>query len=270
LNTTDDFWAIRVDRDHFRVATTPDEADLGHAVNLTSKGSPTFHLIRHGFPRTVNISRNRFSTFRPVRKGEHLIIVNNASTVSFRDNDIVSYAGEDIPIALKFEAKKGVRKRPLSGWDAVGNRFRGDARLDRDFDVDPDGSFGIGVSMSAGNDVVSHVRVADNTFSGCVTQVQLDAETGAGFRRAPSVSGNIGEGEAVVLAGSVKGFLVGGNLASVTGPGTGTAPAGARYCGKEEPTFDAPIGSLYSRVDGTVGQLLYINTDGAAGWAAIA
>jgi hypothetical protein len=102
--------------------------------------------------------------------------------------------------------------------------------------------------------------------------VKLHADKGGHFRRAPCVTGNIGEGVAVDLSG-VKVYLVGGNLQTAAGTGEGTPPAGARYCGLGDPNdtlLIAPIGSMYSRIDGAAGDLLYINTDGDSQWVAIA
>jgi hypothetical protein len=234
-------------------------------VNLTSTGSPTFHLRRHGFPRTVNISRNRFSTFR-APEGEPLITISNASTISFRDNDLASYAGVEIAVALKFESKHNVHKRQVAGWDVVGNRFRGSAKLPPRFEDRPTGHFDTCVSMSATRDVVGNVRVAENTFSGCRRQVLLHAEAANGslpagaFVRAPHVTGNIGDG--FLELDGVPAVLVGGNLGH-------TPPTGARFCGPGEPDFAAPIGSLYSPMDGSAEDLLYINTDGANQWKPI-
>jgi hypothetical protein len=262
----DDYWAIPVDEHHFQLATTPDNALLGQAVNLTSTGSPSFHLLRHGFPRTVNISRNRFSTFRGAPEGEPLITISNASTISFRDNDLASYAGVEIAVALKFESKHNVHKRQVAGWDVVGNRFRGSAKLPPRFEDQPTGHFDTCVSMVATRDVVGNVRVAENTFSGCRRQVLLHAEAANGslpagaFVRAPHVTGNIGDG--FLALDGVPAVLVGGNLGH-------TPPTGARFCGPGEPDFAAPIGSLYSPMDGSAQDLLYINTDGANQWKPI-
>ena len=102
--------------------------------------------------------------------------------------------------------------------------------------------------------------------------MQLEAGRKGAFRRTPVVTGNIGDGQAIDLQG-LKVFLVGGNLQRVEGgPGAdeGTAPAGARYCGFEPPRFVAPLGSLYSQIDGADGSLLWINIDGAVSWKAIA
>jgi hypothetical protein len=110
-------------------------------VNLTTSGSKTFHLIRHGFPNTVNISRNRFSTFRRVPGGEALIAVKNASHVSFHDNDVASHAAATLMIALKFQSDPDVHKRRVTGWDVFGNRFRGTAKLPPRFEDPPIGTF---------------------------------------------------------------------------------------------------------------------------------
>jgi hypothetical protein len=263
----DDYWAIRVDDAHFRLATTPEKAALEQAVNLTTTGTPTYHLIRRGFPRTVNISRNRFSTFRRLPGGESLITISNASTVSFRDNDVASYAGATLPIALKFESMHGVHKRQVAGWDVVGNRFRGTAKLPPRVEDPPIGTFDTCVSMSASHDTVGNVRVAENTFSGCRTQVRLHAEPAneffpaGAFVRAPHVTGNIGDGTFVAFEG-VPAVLVGGNLGR-------TAPSGARFCGPGKPSFAAPIGSLYSRTGAGGLPRLWINTDGASQWKPI-
>ena len=124
--------------------------------------------------------------------------------------------------------------------------------------------------MSASHDSVGNVRVAENTFSACRTHVRLHADPAndpipaGAFVRAPHVTGNIGDGT-LALEG-VPAVLVGGNLAR-------GEPAGARFCGRGDPnetTLTAPIGSLYSRMDGTAGHLLYINTDGAGQWVEIA
>ena len=106
--------------------------------------------------------------------------------------------------------------------------------------------------MAIGHDTVGEVRVAENTFSGCRTQVMLEAEKesadglvpAGAFVRAAHVTGNIGDGTALVLQG-VPAVLVGGSLAQ-----EGTLPAGARYCGPAKPDFAAPVGSLYSRTGG--------------------
>jgi hypothetical protein len=261
-----DYWAIQVDPDQFQLALSPQEAEALHAVDITSLGSKTLHLLRHGFPRTVNISRNRFSTFRPLPDGNSLITITNASRISFRDNDVASYAGATLPIALKFESSHLVHKRQVAGWDVVGNRFRGNAQQPSRFEDPPTGHFEICVSMSASHDTVGNVRVAENTFSGCQTHLLLHADAAtdtlpAGtFVRAPHVTGNIGDGT-LALEG-VPAVLVGGNLAS-------GEPAGARFCGPGKPEFAAPVGSLYSRTGAGDLARLWINTDGANQWKPI-
>jgi hypothetical protein len=81
------------------------------------------------------------------------------------------------------------------------------------------------------------------------------------------VTGNTGASVAVELQG-VNAVLVDGNQQQ---PGGGlSAPAGARYAGAGEPGFAAPIGSQFSRSDGTPGPRLYVNTDGSGtGWSAL-
>jgi hypothetical protein len=143
-----------------------------------------------------------------------------------------------LPIAVKFESKADVRKRPVFSWDVVGNRFRGNAKLPPDFDEPPTGTFGICVSMSAGRDTVGDVRAAGNTFSGCQTQVKLHAEGSGDFVRAACVTDNIGEGTPVVLEG-VDAVLVGGNLQSA-GNGVGTTPAGVGTAAEESPHSTRP------------------------------
>jgi hypothetical protein len=261
-----DYWAIQVDPDQFQLALSPQEAEGLHAVDITSLGSNTLHLLRHGFPNTVTISRNRFCTFRPLPKGNSLITITNASAVSFRDNDVASYTGATLPIALKLESSHLVHKRQVAGWDVVGNRFRGNAQQPPRFEDPPTGHFDICVSMSASHDTVGNVRVAENTFSGCRTHLLLHADAAtdtlpAGtFVRAPHVTGNIGDGT-LKLEG-VPAVLVGGNLAR-------GEPAGARFCGPGKPEFAAPVGSLYSRTGAGALARLWINTDGANQWKPI-
>jgi hypothetical protein len=261
-----DYWAIQVDPDQFQLALSPQEAEALHAVDITSLGSKTLHLLRHGFPRTVTISRNRFSTFRPFPDGNSLITITNASRISFRDNDVASYAGATLPIALKFESSHLVHKRQVTGWDVVGNRFRGNAQQPPRFEDPPTGHFDICVSMSASHDTVGNVRVAENTFSGCQTHLLLHADAATptfpagAFVRAPHVTGNIGDGT-LTLEG-VPTVLVGGNLAR-------GEPAGARFCGPGKPEFAAPVGSLYSRTGAGDLARLWINTDGANQWKPI-
>ena len=261
-----DYWAIQVDPDQFQLAVSPQEAEALHAVDITSLGSTTLHLLRHGFPNTVTISRNRFSTFRPLPGGNSLITITNASAASFRDNDVASYAGATLPIALKFESSHLVHKRQVAGWDVVGNRFRGNAQQPSRFEDPPTGHFDICVSMSASHDTVGNVRVAENTFSGCRTHLLLHADTATdtlpagAFVRAPHVTGNIGDGT-LALEG-VPAVLVGGNLAS-------GEPAGARFCGPGKPEFAAPVGSLYSCTGAGALARLWINTDGANQWKPI-
>jgi hypothetical protein len=265
-----DYWAIQVDPDHFQLAVSPQQAEALHAVDITSLGSKTLLLRRHGFPNTVTISRNRFSTFRPHPGGNSLITITNASRISFRDNDVASYAGATLPpqIALRFESMHDVHKRQVTGWDVVGNRFRGNAKLPPRFEDRPIGHFDICVSMSASRDTVGNVRVAENTFSTCRTYLLLRAEKksedgllpAGAFVRAPHVTGNIGDGT-LELEG-VPAVLVGGNLAH-------GEPAGARFCGPGKPDFAAPVGSLYSRTGAGDLARLWINTDGANQWKAI-
>lgn len=261
-----DYWAIQVDPDQFQLAVSPQEAEALHAVDITSLGSTTLHLLRHGFPNTVTISRNRFSTFRPLPGGNSLITITNASAVSFRDNDVASYAGATLPIALKFESNHLVHKRQVAGWDVVGNWFRGNAQQPSRFEDPPTGHFDICVSMSASHDTVGNVRVAENTFSGCRTHLLLHADAATdtlpagAFVRAPHVTGNIGDGT-LALEG-VPAVLVGGNLAS-------GEPSGARFCGPGKPEFAAPVGSLYSRTGAGALARLWINTDGANQWKPI-
>jgi hypothetical protein len=269
-----DYWAIRVDRDHFQLAVGHEEAQAGQAIDLQDAGSGTFQLTRTGFPRSVCIQGNRLSTEVPVPEGEALVTFTNASAVSFCDNELASFAGADLDVAVTFN-RTPVRKRPLVGWEVVGNRFRGDAHLPPEFDEAGVGSFGVAVSMAAAQDTVRDVRVSENTFAGCKTQVRLSADSPAAFATIPAVMGNIGVGTALVVESqaTIPAVLVGGNQQSADGTGeTGTplAPAGARYCGAGRPTFAAPIGSLYSRTDGVPGQLLFVNTDGLSAWTAIA
>lgn len=260
-----DYWAIRVDRDTFQLAASRQDAEDVQAVDVQDAGSGDFQLTRHGFPDTVSIHANRLSTFVPASEGEALMTFANASSVSFRDNQIASFAGAKIDVALKFESRSGVRKRAVAGWAVVGNRFVGDAQQPDDLDDPGPGTFGVAVSMAVGTDTVSDVRVSENTFAGCEKQVQLRAEGPGGFRPSPAVTGNLGDGAPFTLQG-VPAVLVGGNLQSTDAP----APAGARYSGPGAPGFAAPIGSLYSRTDGTPGSLLYINGDGVSAWTAIA
>jgi hypothetical protein len=117
------------------------------------------------------------------------------------------------------------------------------------------------------------LRVIENFFAGCHTQVRLSADSPTAFATIPAVTGNIGVGTALVLGAALPVVLVGGNQQSADGTGgagTPLAPAGARYCGAGLPTFEAPIGSLFSRTDGAPGQLLFVNTDGLSAWTAIA
>jgi hypothetical protein len=128
--------------------------------------------------------------------------------------------------------------------------------------------------MAAAQDTVRDVRVSANTFAGCKTQVRLSADSPAAFATIPAVMGNLGVGTALVVESqaAIPAVLVGGNQqsAGTGGPGTPLAPAGAWYCGANAPTFEAPIGSLFSRTDGVPGQLLFVNTDGLSAWTAIA
>jgi hypothetical protein len=183
--------------------------------------------------------------------------------VSFCDNEITSFAGGVLPIAVKFDTTK-VRKRPLFGWEVVGNRLRGDALLPREFDDPGLGSFDVGVSMAVSGPSNTDMRVNGNTFYGCATGVRISAESPEDLTAIPTVTGNTGAGVAVELQ-AVKAVLVDGNQQQ---PGGGlSAPAGARYAGPEEPGFAAPIGSLFSRSGGLPGPRLYVNNDGSgAGW----
>lgn len=271
LDEDQDYWAIRLDKDTFKLAASPTDAVGLVAVNLTSTGSASFHLVRHGFPRTVNASRNRFSTFR-LSGGEPLITFDNASGVGFTDNDVASYAGTTtaIKVALKLGTNDDVHKRQVSGWDVAGNRFSGDAKLSSKPDQSGIGAFTIGVSLAVGHDTVRNVRVADNAFSGCTRQVMLEAAPeiqatpttsaipAGSFAPAAHVTGSLGDGEPLVLSG-VAAVLVSGNL-------SGTTPAGARFCGKGDPQFTAPAGSLYSRTGGGPLPRLWINLDGGILW----
>jgi hypothetical protein len=266
LDENDDYWAIKIDKEKFQLDRNPPSAFAPVPVDITSLGTRKLQLTRLGFPRTVDISRNRFSTFQQSSAGQALITITNASTVSFTDNDVASYVEGEVPVALKFESLDTAYKRQVAGWDVVGNRFRGDAKLPprfRDRDI---GKFGTCVSLAAGHDTVGNVRVADSTFTGCETQVLLHAEVRDGvvvgrFVRASNITGNIGEG-GIVLEG-VPAILVGGNL------GEGDA-AGARFCGPAAPEFVAPVGSLYTRTGSESGSRLYVNTDGDTAWKALA
>jgi hypothetical protein len=229
----------------------------------------------------VSIQGNRLSTQVPLPEGpespegqggQALVTFTNASAVSFRDNELASFAGADLDMAVKFD-RTSVRKRPLVGWEVVGNRFRGDAHLPPEFDEPGVGSFGVAVSMAAARDTVRDVRVSENTFAGCHTQVRLSADSAAAFATIPAVMGNIGVGTALVVEAALPAVLVGGNQQSADGTGgagTPLAPAGAWYCGANDPEFDAPIGSLFSRTDGFPGHLLFVNTNGLSAWTAIA
>jgi hypothetical protein len=266
-----DYWAIRIDRDHFQLGASHQEAQAGQAIDLQDAGSGIFQLTRTGFPRSVCIQGNRLSTQVPLPKGEALVTFTNASAVSFCDNELASFAAADLDVAVKFD-RTPVRKRPLVGWEAVGNRFRGDAHLPPEFDKAGVGSFGVAVSMAAGQDTVRDVRVSQNTFAGCHTQVRLSADPAGAFATIPAVTGNIGVGTALAVEAALSAVLVGGNQQSAGTGETGTplAPAGARYCGAGFPTFEAPMGSLFSRTDGAPGQVLFVNTDGLSAWTAIA
>lgn len=261
-----DYWAIKVNERQFRLDTNPPSEFAPVPVNITSLGTKRLQLTRVAVPRTVNISRNRFSTFRQPPDGQPLITITNASTVSFSDNDVASYVEGEVPVALKFESLDTAYKRQVAGWDVVGNRFRGDAKLPPRFHDRDIGFFDTCVSLAAGRDTVGNVRVAGNTFSGCRTQVLLHVEEHDNvpvgrFVRAPNVTGNIGEG-GIVLEG-VPAVLVGGNL------GDGE-PAGARFCGPAAPEFAAPVGSLYTRTGpGPDLARLWINTDGDTDWKAL-
>lgn len=269
LDENDDYWAIKVDKEKFQLDRNAPSAFAPVPVDITSLGTRKLQLTRLGFPRTVNISRNRFSTFQQSSAGQALITITNASTVSFTDNDVASYVEGEVRVALKFESLDTAYKRQVAGWDVVGNRFRGDAKLPprfRDRDI---GTFGTCVGLAAGRDTVGNVRVAENTFSGCRTQVLLHAENKSddgllppgAFVRAPHVTGNIGEG-GLVLEG-VPAILVSGNLAE-------GAPGGAHFCGPGEPGFAAPVSSLYSRTDEEPDLArLWINTDGDTDWRAL-
>ena len=264
-----DYWAIRVDRDRLRLAAGLQEAAAGQAVDLLDEGTGTFILTRTGFPRSVSIVGNHLLTHVGLPEGRALVTFTNASGVSFRDNELTSFAGTDLEVAVRFEPTP-VRKRPLVGWEVVGNRFRGDAQLPSEFDEPGIGAFGLAVSMNAGRETVRDVRVSENTFAGCGTQVRLRAEAPGAFATAPAVMGNIGVGTPLDVHGAMPAVLVGGNDQSTGGTATALAPAGARYCGAGAPVFRAPIGSLYSRTDGIPGQLLYVYTDGSPPWTSIA
>jgi hypothetical protein len=264
-----DYWAIRVGADTFKLASSPQAAAAQQAVDLQDTGSGTFLLTRHGFPHGVSIRGNRLSTYARLPEGEALVNFTNASAASFRNNELTSFAGTRLGTAVRFESRPQVRKGVVTGWEVVGNHVRGDAAETPDFDEPGIGTFGIAVSMVAGRDTVRDVRVSDNTFAGCETQVRLQAEAPGAFTTSPAVSGNLGVGTPLALQG-LPAVLVGGNLQSADGTAAGPAPAGARYCGPGEPAFDAPIGSLYSRSDGASGSLLYVNVDGLSTWTPIA
>ena len=111
------------------------------------------------------------------------------------------------------------------------------------------------------------MRVSGNTFSGCATGVRIRPSSSGGLTAIPTVTGNSGADVAVDLQG-VNAVLVDGNQQQPGGDLT--APAGARYAGIGDPDFAAPIGSLFSRSDGTPGPRLYVNTDGSGtGWSAL-
>lgn len=265
-----DYWAIRVDTDRLRLATGVQEAGTGQSVDLLDEGTGTLILTRTGLPRSVSIQGNRLLTHVLLPEGRALVTFTNASGVSFRDNELASFAGARLGIAVKFDSTPA-RKRPLAGWEVVGNRFRGDAQPSSNFDEPGIGAFGLAVSMATrGGDTVRDVKVCDNTFAGCVTQVRLHAEDPGAFVTTPAVMGNIGVGTTLVVDEALPAVLVGGNEESNDGTETPIAPAGARYCGAGTPEFKAPIGSLYSRTDGLPGQLLYIYTDGSPPWTPIA
>lgn len=263
-----DYWAIRVDDDLIRLAASHQRAEAGQFIDLLDSGLGRFALTRTDFPRAVSVRGNHLITHVPSPIGEALITFTNASSVSFSDNEVTSFAGVEVPIAVKFDTTPA-RKRPLAGWEVVGNRFRGDARLVPEFDEPALGRFGVAVSMAPRRpDTVRDVRISGNTFAGCDTQLRLQAHSSGAFTTPPVVVGNMGVGASLAFEGAVPTVLVGGNE-QPAGPAD-PVPAGARFCGAGAPAFAAPIGSLYSRSDGSAAQLLYINTDGANTWTTIA
>lgn len=268
ISTDVDYWAIRVDGAEFRLAASPQDAQAGQVIALLDVGQGTFVLTRHGFPRSVRIQGNYLVTHALLREDDDnaLVTLTNASVVSFCDNEITSFAGGVLPIAVKFDTTR-VRRRPLFGWEVVGNRFRGDARLPSEFDDPGLGSFDIGVSMAVNGPSNPDMRVSGNTFYGCATGVRIRASSSGDLIAIPTVTGNTGAGVAMDLQG-VNAVQVDGNQQQPGG--SLSAPAGARYAGTGEPDFAAPIGSLFSRSDGTPGPRLYVNTDGSGtGWSAL-
>ena len=101
LDADVDYWAIRIDVDHIQLAVGQQEAEAGQAVDLQDTGSGTFELTRTGFPRSVSIQGNRLPTQVPLPEGpegpegqggQALVTFTNASAVSFRDNELASFA----------------------------------------------------------------------------------------------------------------------------------------------------------------------------------
>jgi hypothetical protein len=175
------------------------------------------------------------------------------------------YAVGEVPVALRFESLHSTYKRQLSGWEVVGNRFRGDAQLPPDVAGRPVGIFDTCVKLVTGRDVVGNVRVSGNTFWGCRTQVSLhaavDGRPRGGFTQPPEVTGNIGDGT-IVLEGFPR-IPVGGNLGE-------RGAGGSRFTGPTAPRFTAPVGSLYTHTGGPPGRFAYVNADGGADWRALA
>ena len=246
----------------FRDPASPQDAQARQVLAIVDVGQGTFVLTCHGFPRSVRIQGNYLVTHAHLREGgdNALVTLTNASVVSFCDNEITSFAGGVLPIAVKFDTTR-VRKRPLFGWEVVGNRFRGDARLPSEFDDPGLGSFDVGVSMAVSGPSNTDMRVSGNTFYGCATGVRIRTSSSGDLTAIPTVTGNTGAGVAVELQG-VNAVLVDGNQQQ---PGGGlSAPAGARYAGTGEPGFAAPIGSLFSRSDAPLALVCMSTPTGAA------
>ena len=232
-------------------------AGPGTLLNVSAEGAS------HGFPRSVRIQSNHFVTRVPVPAGEALITFTNASGILFRDNEISSFAGQDLPIAVKFDTT-GIAQRDPRGWQVVDNTFQGDALTPPEFDQPGLGSFRVGVALSVRGPSSTDMRVSGNTFSGCPTGVRIRASSPGQLTTIPAVTGNTGAGIATELE-HVDAILVDGNQQL---PGANPAtPAGARYAGPDQPDFPAPLGSLFSRTGITPGPRLFINTP--TGWSPV-
>ena len=214
---------------------------------------------------TIDFTRTSRSRATTRSDEDGVVVFRNAQECSFRNNELYSYAGTTIRNAANFHTPVAARVT-VKGWDIAGNRIRGDAR------TDGSGTFTHGLIFKPVAVGVEDIRVSDNTFKGCATQIFFakGASDAGSYGNVPIVIGNNGDGipydiQIVDDAPVIAAILIGGNDGALATTGTFSGSA-AVYCGSGEPSISAGKGSIYMRTDEGAGRLLFVNIDGASSW----